>query len=63
MKLGKAPGGSKMRTEHIRMWMLESKKPPEERDESKVNAWNIILTLINKAFCGKEFRNLLEQVY
>jgi Reverse transcriptase (RNA-dependent DNA polymerase) len=30
------------------------KKPPEERDESKVNAWNIILTLINKAFCGKE---------
>jgi hypothetical protein len=54
MKLGKAPGGSKMRTEHIRMRMLESRKPPEERDESKVNAWNVILTLINKAFCGKE---------
>jgi hypothetical protein len=30
------------------------KKPLEEHDESKVNAWNLILTLINKAFCGKE---------
>jgi hypothetical protein len=54
MKLGKALGGSKMKTEHLRMWMEESKKTISEQDEEKVKAWRMVLSLINKSFLGQD---------
>ena len=52
MKLGKTPGGSGIRVEHLRDWM-EGAKPGESQKQSCLEAWNRVLELVELAFTGQ----------
>ena len=52
MKLGKTPGGSGIRVEHLRDWM-EGAKPDEFQKQACLEAWNRVLELVELAFTGQ----------
>ena len=52
MRLGKTPGGSGIRVEHLRKWM-EGAKPGEFQDQACVTAWEKVLELVELTFTGQ----------